>query len=107
MSNSKSNLKELPDYIKVFGKKFRIEKLKEDEQEDADGIMDLASQTIKYREQPGLGYMQDTILHETVHAVDESLQLGMTEEQVHQLACGLLGVLKDNKEFTEWLLKDE
>lgn len=108
MSKSKSEvLKLLPDHIKVLGKKFKIKVLEDGEFEDADGIMDLRSQTIGVRDGSSKAYAQDTVLHETLHAVDESLNLRLTEKQIHQMACGLLAVLKDNKEFSKWLLEEE
>jgi DNA gyrase inhibitor GyrI len=51
--------------------------------------------------------MQDTLLHETIHAIDETLITGMTEQQVSNIASVLLAVLKDNPEFTSWILQNE
>jgi len=81
--------------------------MEEGEWEDADGIMQLDSQEILVREKSALGYQQDTLLHETIHAIDETLVTGMTEQQVSNLASVLLAVLKDNPEFTKWILQDE
>lgn len=39
---------------------------------------------------------QETFLHEVIHAVEEQLSLGMTENQVYALACGLYAVYKNN-----------
>ena len=49
---------------------------------------------------------QDTLLHETLHAIDRSLYLGMTEQQVSNVATVLLDVLRRNKQFTTYLLQD-
>ena len=46
---------------------------------------------------------KDTLLHEVVHAIDDTLALGMTEEQVHALGAGLYQVLSENKQLTRWL----
>ena len=40
--------------------------------------------------------VQDTLLHEIMHAVDEEFGGGMTEAQVSRLATGILCVMKDN-----------
>jgi hypothetical protein len=81
--------------------------MKDDEWTDADGLMQLDSQDILVREKTALGYMQDTLLHETIHAIDETLVTGMTEQQVSNIASVLLAVLKDNPEFTKWILQNE
>lgn len=47
----------------------------------------------------------DTLLHEIVHAIDEIMQTRMTERQVCCTATGLIGVLKTNPEFNEYLYR--
>jgi hypothetical protein len=96
-----------PETVDVLGRRFKVKLLEPDESEDDDGYMEIGTQTIGLRLQPGLNYNQDTLLHEITHAVDETLLLGMKERQVHLLATGILAVLKQNKELTAWLLKDE
>lgn len=96
----------LPKTIRVMGKRFKVRILKENEEPEVDGLMELAKQRISIRPQEAIDQVQDTALHEVIHAVDESLALGMTEAQVHQMATGLLSVLKDNVQFTRWLLQD-
>lgn len=97
----------MPSQVRVLGKVFKIVKMKDGENEDADGLCKTAAQELHIREQPALAYGQDTLLHETIHAIDETLFLKMTERQVSNLASVLLGVLKDNPEFTKWILQDE
>jgi hypothetical protein len=46
----------------------------------------------------------DTLWHEITHAVDETLGLGLTEQQVHALAAGQMAVLFDNPKLIELLL---
>lgn len=41
----------------------------------------------------------DTLLHETIHAVENILGLDMTEAQVRLLATGLTQVFQDNPEY--------
>ena len=52
------------------------------------------------------GEMQDTLLHEIIHVIDYNNGTDMTEQQVKMTATGLLAVLKDNKEFAKWLIKE-
>ena len=95
-----------PDHADILGKRFRISKMNGStvDKEDADGMMDLASQLIWYSEHPALGYNQDTTLHEILHAIDESMQLKLGEHRVHQLASSLLALIKHNPELIQWLL---
>ncbi len=94
-----------PETIDILGKTFTIKLLEPDEHEDCDGLMDLSQQVIYVRLQPGTHYNSDTVLHEIIHAVDETLLLNMKEKQVALLATGLIAVLRQNKELTDWLLK--
>lgn len=49
--------------------------------------------------------VQDTLLHELIHAVDEELAGGMTEAQVSHLATGLLCVMKDNPALRKFIFE--
>tara|TARA_R110000782_G_scaffold233710_1_gene319806 strand:+ start:144 stop:470 length:327 start_codon:yes stop_codon:yes gene_type:complete len=53
--------------------------------------------------------LQDTVLHETLHAIlhTQGREYGGDVEElyVRALATGLCGVLKDNPEFTLWMLQ--
>jgi len=60
---------------------------------------------IKYLDNIKGDELRDTLLHETIHAIDYIAQIGLEEKQVHALASLLLCVLKDNKEFSRWLIK--
>lgn len=47
--------------------------------------------------------LQDTILHELLHAIDLTLHLRMSEGQIHAMAAGLYSLLRENPEFHTWL----
>lgn len=93
------------DQVLILGKTFDIHFLNDDEKTDCDGEMILREQQISLRLHPALQYNQDTLLHEVIHAVEEIMHLKLKEHQVHQLAVGLMSVLKQNPELTEWLTK--
>lgn len=97
----------LPKSVRILGKRFKIKILKDGELDECDGMMELDKQLISIRPREGLAHVQDTTLHEIIHAIDESLALQMTESQVHQLATGLLAVIKDNPAYTKWLTQSE
>lgn len=48
-----------------------------------------------------------TLLHEVVHAIDQVMNTGLAEEQVIVLTHGIMMTLKDNKEFTNYILNKE
>jgi hypothetical protein len=47
--------------------------------------------------------LKDTILHEAIHAIDYTMNLGLEERQVHALAGGVLALLLDNPDFVDYL----
>lgn len=47
-----------------------------------------------------------TALHEAVHAVDFAVHGELAEKQVQALGSGLFALLKDNLEFTAWLIQE-
>ncbi len=94
-----------PSTINILGKKFTIICMQPDCEHTGDGYMELQTQQIGVRLQPANDYNQDTGLHEVIHAVDEILSIGLKEKQVHQLAAGLIAVIKNNPDFVEWLTK--
>jgi hypothetical protein len=50
-----------------------------------------------------LSLEQDVMMHETIHAIDESLSLGLTESQVNVLGCVLAGIFRDNPHIPDYL----
>lgn len=97
----------MPTKVRVLGKNFKIVEMQEGVDEDADGLCKIAEQELHVRPQPAISYCQDTLLHETIHAIDETLVLKMSERQVSNLASVLLAVFKDNPEYIKWILQDE
>lgn len=47
----------------------------------------------------------ETLLHETIHGIDEAMQLNMSERQVYCLAAGLMAMLSENQNYLEYLNK--
>jgi len=94
---------DMPDKLKILGKSFSVMVLAPGQDEEVNGWMKLDKQQIWVRLLEAKEQVQDTMLHETIHAVDESLSLGMKEKQVFALAAGLLAVFKDNPQLISWL----
>ena len=101
-----------PSRIRILGKPFTIEFVPiehrglYDNPEDNDPGMGRTSperQEIFIRTGQPLESEQDTVLHEIIHCVDETLGLQMSEYQVTVLATGLLAALKDNPGLRSYL----
>ena len=101
-----------PARICILGKPFKVGFVPiehiglRDNAEDDDPGMGRTSperQEIYVRSGQPLESEQDTVLHECLHAVDETLGLQMNEYQVTVLATGLLAVLKDNPSLRSYL----
>lgn len=92
-----------PKYLKVIGRDYEIVYL--DELKDAVGECDWDNLKIRIKTGQPLPLEVDTVLHETVHAIDNAMQLNMSERQVYCLTTGLISVLKDNQHFLEYLYR--
>jgi hypothetical protein len=101
-----------PAKIKILGKPFAVSfvpadhiGLKDgpDDGEPGDGRQDTSKQEIYVRDGQPLETEQDTVLHEVIHSVEETLDMGLTEDQVTKLATVLLAVVKDNPSFVRYL----
>jgi len=101
-----------PARLSILGKPYKVEFVPIDHRglydnaEDNDPGMGRTSpenQEIFIRTGQPLESEQDTVLHEVIHAVDETLGLQLNEYQVTVLATGLLAVLKDNPGLRTYL----
>ena len=101
-----------PARVRILGKPYKVEFVPiehiglRDNEEDPDPGMGRTSperQEIFVRTGQPLESEQDTMLHEIIHAVDETLGLQMNEYQVTVLATGLLAALKDNPGLRSYL----
>lgn len=63
------------------------------------GYVDFTRDAIVLREKKNTPPDQEriTFLHEVIHVLDDTLMIGLEEEQVQQLAAGLITVITDNK----------
>ena len=101
-----------PARVRILGKPYKVEFVPiehvglRDSADDNDPGMGRTSperQEIFIRTGQPLESEQDTVLHEIIHAVDETLGLQMNEYQVTVLATGLLAALKDNPSLRSYL----
>ena len=89
--------------LKILGKKWTV--IHKELDKDHIGESDLETQTITIK--PGLKAEQETstLLHECIHAISDSLGLGLTEKQVQGLETGLFDLNSDNPKFFSHIRK--
>lgn len=92
-----------PRTVRVIGKTFAIEYVDKVDDEDSAGEHRRDAQLIKVRVGQHPETLRETLLHEVIHAVEEQLDLGMKERQVHSLAIGLFQVLRENRDLVEFI----
>jgi len=92
--------------VRVLGKTYKIQSLPEHVMDGEFGACNYAYQLIKYNQKLAPDELKDTLLHEMVHVLDYGMQLGLKEKQVHTIATGVYSLMKDNKEFFEWVMSD-
>jgi hypothetical protein len=94
-----------PHKVRVFGVDLPINYIKQPllDGVEVDGLFQDSEIIIKACLSPKS--MQEVLLHEVAHAIDEVMQIKLSEKQITQLARGLLGVLCDSPEFKKFLLE--
>lgn len=91
----------LPPKLRVLGRDIPVVFV--DELPKAFGEYDYEAQIVRIRTGQQPSFEADTVLHELIHAIDDVMQLGMSERQVHCSAAGLIALFKDNPTFLEYL----
>lgn len=90
------------DSFRLLGKTWALRR-HQDSIGDACGVTHHAQLTIDIDATQGLEHVQDTMLHEIMHAISDEVTLALTEEQVSRLATVLLGAMKDNPEVCAFI----
>ena len=93
-----------PEKVKIIGKVYALTFTTEAPLEADDmGDCDSNKQRIAVRDGQPLESEQDSVLHEIVHGIDDSMGIKLKEGQVEKIATGLLAVLKDNPPLAAYL----
>lgn len=91
----------VPTIIRVLGRDVPV--VFDESMEKAWGEYDYLQQIVRIQKGQHPAFEADTVLHELIHAIDDVMQLGMKERQVHCVASGVLALLKDNPHLLEYL----
>ena len=92
----------LPTKLRLLGKRWTVKLQSPKGGKDA-GECDHITATISVSPKQTEDSRRDTLLHEVTHAVDEELQLRMSERQVRLLATGLLEAFRSNPALVAYL----
>jgi|WetSurMetagenome_2_1015567.scaffolds.fasta_scaffold767262_2 hypothetical protein len=81
--------------IRILGIEYALESKKFNDEEQ---FGESCEQTciISIRDNLNKDVFEETLLHEIIHQIDDRLNLGMTENQVHCISVGLYCVSKEN-----------
>lgn len=90
-----------PEEINVCGSTFEVRRKR-----FRSKFGDCDTQKYRIRYDPRKGGRQDTILHESIHGIDQVLKIGLKERQVRLLASAILATLKANPELLDFLMSD-
>ena len=92
-----------PERIRLMGKRWSVSygEMPKDEL----GECDLENQAIKLKDGLKPEQEQSTLLHECIHAISDSLGLGLTEKQVQGLETGLFDLNNGNPQLFSYLKK--
>lgn len=97
-----------PGTLNILGKHWSVEWVENpddfSDSEDGDGETIFRTQTIRIKEKQHFDAERDTLVHEIFHAIDNNMQLGLKEKQVHRLACAFYGVMRSNPDLVAHLM---
>lgn len=83
----------IPSSLKIVGREYSVVKV--EECNDVGGV-DFETSTIVVKDGQQRLLEADTLLHESLHIIDEIFQLELSERQVYCITSGLIALLRDN-----------
>jgi hypothetical protein len=94
-----------PSRLKILSRQWEVEYATGSAMLDKDeiGCSDSEKQHITIKEGLKGDQERSTLLHETIHAVSDTLGLGLTEKQVQGLETGLFAMNRDNARLFSYL----
>lgn len=97
----------LPKVIRVADQQYRLEAVPDAEARKHNyvGLIDYSKMSIGYRKSQTDVDLVDTILHESIHAIDDDLNIGLSEKQVVKLGNGLTELIASNPAMFRLFLK--
>jgi hypothetical protein len=91
----------IPSSLKIVGREYDVVKL--DYDNDQVGGVDFDSCTIGIKSGQQKLLEADTLLHESLHIIDEIFQLDLSERQVYCVVSGIMALLRDNETLLPYI----
>ena len=87
----------IPKTLNICGQKFKVGMKSDRQMKDAIGLCYAHKNIMYLQDDLPKDKMGETLIHEVIHAIEQQMNLKMTENQVNNLALGLYQFLKENK----------
>lgn len=84
----------IPSKLKIVGREYDV--VKDETCVDEDGSINFETNTIYIKNGQQRLSEVDTLLHESLHAIDDIFQLDLTERQVFCAISGIIALFRDN-----------
>ena len=92
--------------LRVLGKRVRIIWDSATIPDDQWGEWDFNTHTLHVNKEGPIDELRETVLHETLHALESMHGFTIPEATVRSMSSGLFAVLRDNKAFAKWILEE-
>jgi hypothetical protein len=97
-----------PGTLNILGKRWPVEWVVNpddfSDSEDGDGETVFRTQTIRVKENQPFDAERDTVIHEILHALDNTLRLGLRHKQVYRLAAALYQLMRANPDLVAYIM---
>lgn len=91
----------IPSSLNIVGREYDVVKV--DEYDEKVGGVDFENTTIVIKDGQQRLLEADTLLHESLHIIDEIFQLELTERQVYCITSGIIALLRDNTALMSYI----
>lgn len=93
--------------LKILGQTYSLVFKPSSDMEDALGLCISDKNIIQLREKMTPEKEAEVIIHESIHAISNMMEIGLKEKQVSALAVGVLALIKDNDCLLQQLTKPQ
>lgn len=90
----------IPSSLKIVGREYNVVKV--EEYDDVGGV-NFETCTIVVKDGQQQLLEADTLLHESLHIIDEIFQLELSERQVYCITSGIIALLRDNSALVPYI----
>jgi hypothetical protein len=96
----------IPNQFKLFNKPWTIRPSQFNELRDDMGLCMTNNLQVIYDSSFPYEEIEHIIMHELVHAIEQTLQLDLTERQVDLMALGIIDLIKHNPELIAYYMEN-